>query len=125
MTADIPMVGRYWVPIGTSTAAFTGTFDGGGHTIGDLTMVAANASTEYGMFGNVAAGADIKNVVLRDCLFTGTNDYAGSMVYKMNGGTPIPPLTVTAGTLLPAFPEPTRTGYTFAGWVDDVGNPLA
>ena len=87
MTADIPMVGRYWVPIGTSDSPFTGTFDGEGHIISDLTMVAANASTEYGMFGNVAAGAAIKNVVLRDCLFTGTNDYAGSMVYKMNGGT--------------------------------------
>ena len=87
MTADVPMVGYYWVPIGTSAEPFTGTFDGDGHTISDLTMVAANSGTVYGMFGSVSSGADIKNVVLRDCLFTGTNDYVGSLVYKMHGGT--------------------------------------
>ena len=88
MTADVPMAGYYWVPIGTSAEQpFTGTFDGDGHTISDLTMVAANSSTEYGMFGHVSSGADIKNVMLRDCLFTGTNDYVGSLVYKMHGGT--------------------------------------
>ena len=89
LTADISMVGQYWVPIGTSTTNFVGTFDGNGHVISDLTMVSANANHDYGMFGHVGTGADIKNVVLKDCLFTGDNSasYAGSLVSQMNGGS--------------------------------------
>ena len=83
LTADIDMDGHYWVPIGTG---YTGTFDGNGYIISNLTMVPTNASLERGMFGVNTSGT-IKNVNLRDAYFAGAGSYIGSIVSQMNGGT--------------------------------------
>ena len=84
LTANIDMQGHYWVPIGT---AYTGTFDGNGYTISNLTMVPTNISTERGLFGVNASGT-IKNVTLHDCSFSSSGtSYMGSIVSQMNGGT--------------------------------------
>ena len=67
LTADIDLTGKVWTPIGTDyDNAYTGTFDGGGHTITGLTVT---TNDEYaGLFGylsnfNNAAGT-VKNVVM-------------------------------------------------------------
>ena len=82
LTADFSMDGHYWVPF----ASYTGTFDGAGYIISDLTMVPTNVSTERGLFGVNASGT-IKNVNLRDCFFAGGGSYIGTVVSQMNGGT--------------------------------------
>lgn len=48
-----------------------------------------------------------------------------TLAFEMNGGSAIAPITGPAGMVLGALPEPVRTGYTFVGWVDGVGNPAA
>jgi len=67
---DIDMNGEVWTEaIGNSQyATFKGTFNGNGHTISNLTV---NAD-EAGLFGHVE-GAKIKNLVLKNCRFKGTN----------------------------------------------------
>ena len=82
LTADIDMDGHYWVPIGT---AYTGTFDGNGHTISNLTMVPSNTSTGRGMFGINTSGT-IKNVILKDCYMAAGTGYVGSIVSQNSSG---------------------------------------
>ena len=64
---DIDLTGKGWTPIGTNYEnAYTGTFDGGGHTITGLTVTTndkyAGLFGYLGNFGN-AAGT-VKNVVM-------------------------------------------------------------
>ena len=62
LTADINLSGQTWTPIGTSTRDyFEGTFDGGGHTISNLTI--DTEASYVGLFG-ATSGAVIKNVTL-------------------------------------------------------------
>ena len=55
LTADIDLTGKDWSPIGTNFYnSYTGTFDGGGHTIMGLTVT---TNDEYGgcLFGKAMA----------------------------------------------------------------------
>ena len=85
LTADIDLTGKDWTPIGTDyDNAYTGTFDGGGHTITGLTVT---TNDEYaGLFGylsnfNNAAGT-VKNVVMDGIQITCNHrsGYAGGVV---------------------------------------------
>ena len=85
LTADIDLTGKNWTPIGTDyDNAYTGTFDGGGHTIMGLTV-----TTNYqyvGLFGRLGEAGTVKNVVME-----GVNNhslgYAGGVVGFSRGGT--------------------------------------
>ena len=63
LTADIDLTGKDWTPIGTDyDNSYTGTFDGGGHTIMGLTV-----TTNYqyvGLFGRLGKAGTVKNVVM-------------------------------------------------------------
>jgi len=78
-----------WTPIGTSTAPFTGTFDGNGHTITGLSI---STSTDYqGLFGqigsNTSSNATVKNLGLTNVsISTTTGEYIGG-VAGSNYGT--------------------------------------
>ena len=68
MTADIDMsayTGTMYKPIGNSSGFlhfyFTGTFDGGGHIISNLTYSTTSATSNVGMFGYTSS-ATIKNL---------------------------------------------------------------
>ena len=50
LTADIDLSGQNWTPIGNGSTAYTGTFDGQGHTISGMTI--ENAASYSGLFGN-------------------------------------------------------------------------
>ena len=85
LTADIDLTGKDWTPIGTDyDNSYTGTFDGGGHTITGLTVT---TNDEYaGLFGylsnfNNAAGT-VKNVVMEGIQITCNHrsGYAGGVV---------------------------------------------
>ena len=82
---NIDLTGKVWTPIGTDyDNAYTGTFDGGGHTITGLTVT---TNDEYaGLFGylsnfNNAAGT-VKNVVMDGIQITCNHrsGYAGGVV---------------------------------------------
>lgn len=48
------------------------------------------------------------------------------ITYDTSGGTFIPPFTGRYGTPIPSVPDPTRSGYTFAGWdpMPAIGSPM-
>ena len=67
---------------GTKAKAFTGTFDGDGHTIVGL-------QAEGGIFGQLGSGAVVKNINIASSVFTGknTNDSVGAVAAENNGGS--------------------------------------
>ena len=74
LTADITLTGE-WTPIGTALDnSYTGTFDGGNHTISGLTVT---GSDEYaGLFRYIGSGGTVKNVKLEDVQIESDNQYA-------------------------------------------------
>jgi len=81
-----------FVPIGSYTSAtvnspFTGSFDGAGFTISNLTMTSTVANSGlFGYFAPAIPGDAIKNVVIENSTFTlaGTS---GSLVGRLHDGT--------------------------------------
>ena len=75
LTADITLTGE-WTPIGTDYRnSYTGTFDGGNHTISGLTVKGSDENA--GLFGYIGKdGGTVKNVVLKDVQITSNNQYA-------------------------------------------------
>ena len=72
LTSDIDLSGIDWTPIGIDyNHRYTGTFDGGGHTITGLTVT---GSDQYvGLFGHIGSGGKVMNVVLEDVQITSDN----------------------------------------------------
>lgn len=67
-----------WNPMGASSSkAYTGVFDGGGHTISGV-YVGQNGNNA-GLFGYVSGGS-IRNLSLSDSLISGTGNYVGGIV---------------------------------------------
>ncbi|MBQ8782403.1 MAG: hypothetical protein IJZ57_01345 [Clostridia bacterium] len=64
-----------WTPIGTAESPFNGIFIGNHFNIAG---VYTNGASYQGLFGNVGANANVSNVVMLDCLITGT-DYVGGI----------------------------------------------
>jgi len=62
---------------------FAGFFDGGGHTISNLTI---RGEKWLGLFGGLESGAEVKNLGLMDASVTGSGDIIGGLV-GMNKGT--------------------------------------
>ena len=65
LTSDIDLSGIDWTPIGIDyNHQYTGTFDGGDHTITGLTVT---GSDQYaGLFGYIDTGGKVKDVTLED-----------------------------------------------------------
>ena len=84
-TADIDMTGVYFTPIGKNAdTMFTGTFDGGGFAIKNLSISYSAGSA--GLFGTIG-DATIKNVTLADsCIVTGSTVSVGGIVGVMQLG---------------------------------------
>lgn len=68
--------------IGGGNTAFTGTFDGDGHTIVGL-------QAKGGIFGKLGSGAVVKNINIASSVFTGndTGDSVGAVAAENNGGS--------------------------------------
>ena len=73
LTADIDLKGIDWTPIGIDyNHQYTGTFDGGGHTI---TGLAVTGSDQYaGLFGRIGSGGTVKDVTLEEVKIESNND---------------------------------------------------
>ena len=78
LTADIDLTGKVWTPIGTGyDNSYTGTFDGGGHTITGLTFT---TNDKYaGLFGWLNKAGTVKNVVMEGVQITSNQIYGGSI----------------------------------------------
>jgi hypothetical protein len=72
LTADINLSGIDWTPIGIDhNHQYTGTFDGGGHTITGLTVT---TSDQYaGLFGRIGSGGKVKDLTLEGVQITTTH----------------------------------------------------
>ena len=84
LTADIDLTGKDWTPIGTDyDNSYTGTFDGGGHTITGLTVTTNDKYAGlFGYLGNFNNGAaTVKNVVMEGIQITCNHrlGYAGGV----------------------------------------------
>ena len=88
LTDDINLTGKEWTPIGDYDNRYTGTFDGGNHTITGLTI---NQYGNYvGMIDFLESGGTVQNLTLESVNITG-GDIVGSVVGDNYG-------TVTACT---------------------------
>ena len=92
-----------WVPVGTEEKPFTGTFDGNGHTIKNLTIVESEAKegkAYIGFFG-YAKNAEIKNVIFENvtldiaCLdIDHSQGHIGAVAGSLEGTSTIENVTV-------------------------------
>ena len=72
---NIDLTGKDWTPIGTDyDNSYTGTFDGGGHTITGLTFT---TNDKYaGLFGWLGKAGTVKNVVMKDVQITNNRSWS-------------------------------------------------
>ncbi|MDR1870217.1 MAG: hypothetical protein LBQ82_09580 [Treponema sp.] len=93
LVADIDLSAstENWTPIGHTTTGsppFTGTFNGNGYTITDLTITDfSEIGSEQGMFGTIGVGGTVKNLALVRCAINARGDVGG--VAGKNFGTVI------------------------------------
>lgn len=75
LDTDIDLTGKDWTPIGTDyDNSYTGTFDGGGHTITGLTFT---TNDKYaGLFGWLGKAGTVKNVVMKDVQITNNRSWS-------------------------------------------------
>ena len=73
LTADIDLSVIDWTPIGIDyNHLYTGTFNGGGHTITGLTVTGSNEYT--GLFGRIGSGGKVMNVKLEGVQIESDNE---------------------------------------------------
>ena len=85
LTADITLTGE-WTPIGTALDnSYTGTFDGGNHTISGLTVKGSDENA--GLFGYIGSNGMVKNVVLKHVQIASDyqNAYVGGVAGNNDG----------------------------------------
>ena len=74
---NIDLTGKDWTPIGTSfDNSYTGTFDGGGHTITGLTITTKDQFV--GLFGYLNRAGTVKNVVMEGIQITSNHMFGNS-----------------------------------------------
>ena len=95
----------YFAAEGAETPAFVGTPEREGYTFAGWSPVVADTVTGE----TVYAATWTPNVY--------------TLTFDLNGGDlDVKTMEVTFGQAMTDLPVPTRTGYTFAGWMDRVGN---
>ena len=86
LDTDIDLTGKNWTPIGTSFSnKYTGTFDGGGHTIKGLTVTTNDQFV--GLFGSIGYAGTVKNVMMEDVQITSnrSSGFAGGVAGYSDG----------------------------------------
>ncbi|MBQ8237468.1 MAG: hypothetical protein IJZ39_04915 [Oscillospiraceae bacterium] len=94
---DIDLTNHIWTPIGVTamgegvTDGYTGTFDGQGHVISNITFAAPASAMAAGIFGTVQSGGTVKNLGVENLTFD-NNDYdhrAGGIAGQLLAGSTI------------------------------------
>jgi putative cell wall-binding protein/uncharacterized protein YjdB len=75
LDSDISLEGLPWVPVGTLTKPFKGVFDGGGHTVSDLS-IPAGAGVANALFGAIE-DAEVRSLVVSGSVSADTGAVAG------------------------------------------------
>uniref|UniRef100_UPI00307A6AD3 fimbrillin family protein n=1 Tax=Segatella sp. TaxID=2974253 RepID=UPI00307A6AD3 len=86
LDTDIDLTGKNWTPIGTSFSnKYTGTFDGGGHTIKGLTVTTNDQFV--GLFGSIGNAGTVKNVMMEGVQITKNHSsgFAGGVAGYSDG----------------------------------------
>lgn len=112
---DINLSGIDWTPIGNDTDHFTGSFNGNGHTISNLTI--SGTDDHVGLFGHVGAEegpTSISNVYLTGFIIEG-NRGVGTLIGRVTGNaeTTVTNCYATAST---AFGISGATGGLFGSF---------
>ena len=102
-----------FLPIGELSHTFKGGFNGGGHTLSNLT-IQKSLQINIGFFGTTE-GATIKNLNFADGNVINHNQTAGMLVGKMIGGT-IGNVTVDEGSVV-SMDEDKMTEDTYTGGI--------
>ncbi len=79
-----------FAPIGTTEVAFSGTFDGNGKVIDNLTI---DGTAKVGLFG-VLNGATVKNVTFKNADISAQGGYAGVLAGQVTGEASVSGITV-------------------------------
>lgn len=82
LTADITVTAPYGNDI-TGFTGFTGTFDGNGHTV-TLNITSSSAKSYTGLFGTLAGGAVVKNVITAGKIEATGKDNVGGIAGRAN-----------------------------------------
>ncbi len=80
---DLTSFGNAWVPIGNSTTYFYGGLDGNNHTISNLRL--QSYGTYHGLFGVIAAGSMVKNLILDSTCYILGDTETGSITGRNTG----------------------------------------
>ena len=89
LETDVDLEEATWTePIGNTTSyAFTGTFNGNGHSISGLRVVTSNDIAAAGLFGFLK-NSTVKDLTVKNSTFTGTQ-YAGAICGHIDDNTTI------------------------------------
>ena len=92
LTSDINMGGKNWTSyaIGTTSAAYVGTFDGQGYTIYNLSTISSTNSSLRGLFGVLSGTAKNFNIVdfsSKNNVKTNGSSRTGAVCGTLDGGT--------------------------------------
>ncbi|HML38805.1 MAG TPA: hypothetical protein PKA19_15520, partial [Bacillota bacterium] len=87
LTGKIDLTGE-WTPIGSLSAPFTGTFDGGGYTIGGLIINAGN-KTYQGLFGKIGKDGVVENLSVEGTISStqSSNAWTGGIAGQVEDGS--------------------------------------
>ena len=70
LTADIDLGSYDWTPIGTESAAFTGSLDGRNHKITGLYLYSTTGATYQGLFGSTGSSTTISNLTVEGSIYS-------------------------------------------------------
>ncbi len=91
MTNNVDMsVIDNFAPIGTTDVAFSGTFDGNGKTVSNLTI---DGTAKVGLFGALN-GATVKSVTIKNANVISKGGYVGVLAGHVTGNTSVTDITV-------------------------------
>ena len=120
LTADIDFAGGSLATIGTEDSqAFTGCFDGDGHTLSNLTLARSTDAERCALFGSLDGGT-LKNLSFVNVSTQGTRtaNYSAILAAKAVNGSLIENCTVTGATIASGKPYVgVATGYLDASTV--------
>lgn len=121
-TADLDMQQYVWVPVGNSTKPFSGTYDGRGHLIQNLSVDYIGTGdriyqyNNYGLFGWVDNGTIDRTFVVSGIIRPEGDVNIGGLAGMLQSST----LKNSEAALRIVVPEQTGGGYLFSGGL--VGN---
>ena len=85
LKSSIDLSGTTWIPIGTMTHPFKGSFDGENNTINGLSKISSSDAKCYGLFGNITSSKSIifKNIRFENVNVNTRGTYYGSIAGRI------------------------------------------